>query len=173
LQAKNLVSSQSDSTTLLKVAKNTNETSTSPPSTKEPTMINREQQTTGTPVVPTIDPMLITTIHANKGAIDTIRGQIIELRHDVDHLRKQINNRKRSTTTNTNASTTIPNEASPINLPSVISPPPVVNNIRRVSKSNANNDNANRASFSHHHHHHHHVDQPGTTTGRSSVCIII
>ena len=162
LQAKNLVSSQADSTTLLKVAKNTNETSTSPlpPSS---TTVSREQQTT-TPIVPTIDPALITTIHANKGAIDTIRGQIVELRHDVDHLRKQINNRKRSTA--------IPNETSPPNLPSATSQPLPANNTRPVPKTNANNDNANSTSVSHHHHHHHHVEQPGPT-GRSSVCIII
>ncbi|CAF2496720.1 unnamed protein product [Rotaria sp. Silwood2] len=57
------------------------------------TTVNREQQTTS----PIIDPLLIATIHGNTGAIDTIRGQIIELRHDVDQLRIEINNQRRKT----------------------------------------------------------------------------
>ena len=160
------------------MAKNTNETSTSPPPSlppiKDTPTVDREQQTIApsTPAVPTLDPALIATIHANKGAIDTIRGQIVELRHDVDHLRKQVNNRKRSTTVNHPNPSTNQNETSPQTLPPITSPPVVANNTtRRVSKVNANNDNAN-STFSHHHHHHHHVEQPGTT-GRSSVCVVL
>jgi len=103
---------------------------------------NREQQTT----FPIIDPVLITTIHSNKGAIDTIRGQITELRHDVDQLRTNINHRKGQQ-----------------NLP-------MNNETRRVSKAEVNNHNP--TSFSHLHHHHHHVEQP-VTTRSSSVCIIL
>jgi hypothetical protein len=103
---------------------------------------NREQQTTLT----IIDPVLITTIHSNKGAIDTIRGQITELRHDVDQLRTEINHRKVQ-----------PNF-------------PMNNETRRVSKAEVNTHN--QTSVSHHHHHHHHVEQP-VTTGNSSVCIIL
>jgi hypothetical protein len=158
------------------VTKNNNENSfSSSPAlcVKEPMTINREQQTTT--IIPTIDPTLIATIHANKGAIDTIRGQIIELRHDVDHLRKQINiNRKRSTGNNTNPTVSVANQTTPPDLPT--SSPGLVNNNHRVTKPKANvssnNNNANTSSFSHHHHHHHHVEQPGAT-GRSSVCIII
>jgi hypothetical protein len=134
---------------------------------KEPTTVDHEQQTIPIPIV---DQALITTIHANKGAIDTMRGQITELRHDVDHLRTQINNRKRSATINTNPPSIIPAQVQTPNLPPIASSPPIANNNRRVSKPNANN--ASPTSVSHHHHHHHHVEQPGTT-GRSSVCIII
>ncbi|CAF2588939.1 unnamed protein product [Rotaria sp. Silwood2] len=172
LQPKNLTSSQSDSTTLLKVTKNNDENLSPSPSLsmKEAKSVNREQQTTSI-TVPTIDPILISTIHANKGAIDTIRGQITELRHDVDHLRTQIKNRKRSTTNNTNSPRVIPNQAPSQNLPPVSSSPPSnVSNRHHVSKSNANNTNP--ASFSHHHHHHHHLGQPGAI-GHSSVCVII
>ncbi|CAF1289006.1 unnamed protein product [Adineta steineri] len=91
------------------------------------------------------DPELIITIHQNKGAIDTIRGQITELRHDVNQLRTEIHNRQIKT--------------------------PVSNNeTRRGSNSDINN--LNQTSVSHHHHHHHHVEQP-VATGHSSVCIIL
>ena len=63
----------------------------STPKNKVTKTISREQQTT----IPTIDPVLITTIHSNKGAIDTIRGQIVELRHDVDQIRTEINQNRR------------------------------------------------------------------------------
>jgi len=53
--------------------------------------VNREQQTTNA----TVDPALIATIHSNKGAIDTIRGQITELRRDVDQLRSEVNKHRR------------------------------------------------------------------------------
>jgi len=148
------------------VIKNNNEKFSSPLPMQEPITANREQQTT---TVPTIDPILISTIHANKGAIDTIRGQITELRHDVDDLRTQINNRKRSTIS-TQPPSIIPNAAPPTNLPPISSSTTNLNNTRRVSKPNVNNPNP--SSFSHHHHHHHHVEQPDTA-GRSSVCIII
>lgn len=54
--------------------------------------VNREQQTMNANA--TLDPTLIATIHSNKGAIDTIRGQLTELRRDVDHLRTEINHRR-------------------------------------------------------------------------------
>ena len=92
-----------------------------------------------------IDPGLITTIHQNKGAIDTIRGQITELRHDVDQLRTEINSRRTT------------------NLPSITE-------TRRVSKPEINDPNP--ASVSHHHHHHHHVGQP-VPARSSSVCILL
>ena len=57
---------------------------------------HREQS----PTSPKLDSTLIATIHGNKGAIETIRGQITELRHDVDHMRTQITPRKRSTGSN-------------------------------------------------------------------------
>ncbi|CAF0715412.1 unnamed protein product [Adineta steineri] len=179
LPANNLVSAQTDSATSLKVTKTNNNnnndenSSSSSLPLKEPKTVNREQQTatTPTPKSPTIDPVLIATIHANKGAIDTIRGQITELRHDVDQLRLQINTRKRSTIS-TNPPVIIPNPSQPppSNLPPIPSPPSDANNTRRVSKSNANNTNS--AAFSHHHHHHHHIGQPDAT-GRSSICNII
>ena len=158
-QSKNLASEQSDTTAVLKVTKNNNETSTQP--IKETIRIDREQQTSITATnPPSIDPALITTIHANKGAIETIRGQITELRSDVDHLRRQINHRKRST---------LINNTSPANPPVTTSPPPVENPPKPVPKTN---DNSNAASYSHHHHHHHHL-QPTNSTGRSSVCIVL
>ena len=92
-----------------------------------------------------IDPVLIKTIHCNKGAIDTIRGQVTELRHDVDQLRTDIS-------TNQTKTLTFNSE------------------VRRISKSEISNQN--QTSVSHHHHHHHHVE-PGATRKRSSVCIII
>jgi hypothetical protein len=150
------------------VIKNNNENFSSPLPINEPITVNHEQQTT-TITVPTIDPILISTIHANKVAIDTIRGQITELRHDVDELRTQISNRKRSTIS-ANPPAIIPNAVPPTNLPPISSSASNLNNTRRVSKPNANNPNP--SSFSHHHHHHHHVEQPDTA-GRSSVCIII
>jgi hypothetical protein len=148
------------------VIKNNNENFSSPLPMQEPITVNREQQAT---TVPTIDPILISTIYENKGAIDTIRGQITELRHDVDDLRTQISNRKRSTIS-TQPPAIIPNAAPPTNLPPISSSATNLNNTRRVSKPNVNNPNP--SSFSHHHHHHHHVEQPDTA-GRSSVCIII
>ncbi|CAF0771800.1 unnamed protein product [Rotaria sordida] len=171
LQAKNLISSQSDSTTLLKVTKTNDENSSSSFSlpNKETKSVNREQQTTAI-TVPTIDPILISTIHANKGAIDTIRGQITELRNDVDELRTQIKTRKRSTANNTSTSRAVANQGTSQNLPIVPATPPTVNNRHSVSKSNV--PNANPASFSHHHHHHHHLGQTGAV-GRSSICVII
>ncbi|CAF1153388.1 unnamed protein product [Rotaria sordida] len=171
LQAKNLISSQSDSTTLLKVTKTNDENSSSSFSlpNKEAKSVNREQQTTAI-TVPTIDPILISTIHANKGAIDTIRGQITELRNDVDELRTQIKTRKRSTANNTSTSRAVANQGTSQNLPIVPATPPTVNNRHSVSKSSV--PNANPASFSHHHHHHHHLGQTGAV-GRSSICVII
>ncbi|CAF1032529.1 unnamed protein product [Rotaria sordida] len=171
LQAKNLISSQSDSTTLLKVTKTNDENSSSSFSlpNKEAKSVNREQQTTAI-TVPTIDPILISTIHANKGAIDTIRGQITELRNDVDELRTQIKTRKRSTANNTSTSRAVANQGTSQNLPIVPATPPTVNNRHSVSKSNV--PNANPASFSHHHHHHHHLGQTGAV-GHSSICVII
>ncbi|CAF0917597.1 unnamed protein product [Adineta ricciae] len=161
IQEKNITSSQSDAIASLKVAKNTNENLL----VKQPAAINREQQTIA---VPSIDPTLVSTIHANKGAIDIIRGQITELRHDVDQLRLQVNTRKRSTIS-TNPPAIIP--SSPTNLPPISSPPAIVNNTsRRISKSSV--QNGNQAAFSHHHHHHHHVE-PSDTPGRSSVCNLI
>ena len=142
---------------------------TSNPPTKESTKTDCEQQTLPT-TTPSIDPTLIATIHANKDAIETIRGQIVELRFNVDHLRKQMNNRKRSTIVNHTTPTPVSN------LPPATSPPPapapVLNNTQRVSKSNGNHDNTNAASHSHHHHHHHHVE-PASPTGRSSVCNLL
>ncbi|CAF3716681.1 unnamed protein product [Rotaria sp. Silwood1] len=175
LQGKNLISSQSESTTLLKVSKNNDEHSSSSLSlsNKEAKSINREQQTTTTTTtiaVPTIDPILITTIHANKGAIDIIRGQITELRYDVDQLRTQIKTRKRSTIHNTNSPRLVPNQSPSQNIPVVPSPPSTVNNHHPVSKPNANNTNS--GPFSHHHHHHHHLGQSGAV-GHSSVCVIL
>ncbi|CAF0957449.1 unnamed protein product [Rotaria sordida] len=171
LQAKNLISSQSDSTTLLKVTKTNDENSSSSFSlpNKEAKSVNREQQTTAI-TVPTIDPILISTIHANKGAIDTIRGQITELRNDVDELRTQIKTRKRSSVNNTSTSRAVANQGTSQNLPIVPATPPTVNNRHSVSKSNV--PNANPASFSHHHHHHHHLGQTGAV-GHSSICVII
>ncbi|CAF3709710.1 unnamed protein product [Rotaria sordida] len=104
------------------------------------TTINREQQTTN----PLIDPVLIATIHGNKGAIDTIRGQIIELRHDVDQLRFEINNHRRKTIS-------------------------INNENRRISKSEINNLNQPPIS----HHHLHHSVEPAVTRKRSAICIII
>ncbi len=114
----------------------------STPKNKITKTISREQQTT----IPTIDPGLITTIHSNKGAIDTIRGQIVELRHDVDKIRTEINQNRR------------------------VSNLPMNNETHPVSKSEVNNHNS--TSFSHHHHHHHHVEQP-VPKGNSSVCILL
>lgn len=56
--------------------------------------VNREQQTTNATNA-TVDPALIATIHSNKGAIDTIRGQITELRRDVDQLRSEVSKHRR------------------------------------------------------------------------------
>jgi len=120
LQAKNL-----DSTPINKITKS----------------VNREQPT---PAL-TIDPVLITTIHSNKGAIDTIHGQITELRHDVDQLRTEINNHP------------VPN------LPS---------NTETRHLSNAEVNNHNPTTFSNHLHHHHHTERP-VTTRSSSVCILL
>lgn len=131
LQTKNI-----DSSSTNKLNKNSNNKEIS-----SKLAINREQQTT----IPLIDPVLIATIHSNKGAIDTIRGQITELRHDVDQLRLEINNKRTNTCTQDNE-------------------------IRRTSKSETNNHN--QSSVSHHHHHHHHVEQ-GVTRKRSSVCILL
>lgn len=162
LQSKNLASEQSDTTAALKVTKNTNETSTQP--TKESVRIDREQQTTTPP--PPLDPALITTIHANKGAIETIRGQITELRSDVDHLRRQINHRKRSTLVNNTPPPNPPVATTTTTSPRVETIP------ERVPKTEANHDNTNSKSYSHHHHHHHHLE-PANSTGRSSVCIVL
>ncbi|CAF3343356.1 unnamed protein product [Rotaria socialis] len=172
LQAKNLVPSQSESTASLKVLKTTNENSvTAPVSNTDTKSINREQQTT-TVTAPILDPALITTIHANKGAIETIRGQITELRHDVDQLRALVKNRKRSAINNTNATHIITNQAQSQILPSISSPPPPSNGTRHHVESKSNTNNVNQASVSHHHHHHHHIGQSGTA-GHSSVCTII
>lgn len=156
-QSKNLASEQPDTTSALKITKNNNETST------QPIRMDREQQTSITTITPPIDPALITTIHANKGAIETIRGQITVLRSDVDHLRRQVNHRKRST---------LINNTPPPNPPVTTSPPPVENPPNRVAKTSANHDNTNATSYSHHHHHHHHLE-PANATRRSSVCIVL
>ncbi|CAF2005291.1 unnamed protein product [Rotaria magnacalcarata] len=172
LQAKNLVSSQSESTVSLKVIKTTNENSVpAPVSNTDTKSINREQQTT-TVTAPILDPTLITTIHANKGAIGTIRGQITELRHDVDQLRALVKNRKRSAIDNTNATHIITNEAQSQILPPISSRPPSSNGTSHHLESKSNTNNVNRASVSHHHHHHHHIGQSGAA-GHSSVCTII
>jgi hypothetical protein len=126
--AKNL-----DSTPINKIAKKTNNIENSSSSAG-----TREQQKT-------IDPELIITIHRNKGAIDTFRGQITELRHDVDQLRAEMNHRRTR------------------NLPDN-------NETRRLSKPEITN--LNPTSVSHHHHHHHHVEQP-VPAGHSSVCILL
>jgi hypothetical protein len=106
--------------------------------------VNREQQ-------PKIDPVLVTTIHCNKGAIDIIHGQITELKHDVNQLQTKIHNQKSSTTTTTQ------------NRPSK-------GETRRVSKSDVNN--LNQTSISHHHHHHHHGEAP-VPPKRSSFCNVL
>ncbi|CAF3453023.1 unnamed protein product [Rotaria sp. Silwood1] len=129
LQEKNL-----DSTPINKLTKKTNNDEI--PSV---TTVNREQQTTS----PLIDPLLIATIHGNKGAIDTIRGQIIELRHDVDQLRIDINN-QRTKTLALNTETT-----------------------RRISKSEINTLNQTAVC------NRHHDVEPAVTRKRSTVCIII
>ncbi|CAF4810046.1 unnamed protein product [Rotaria sp. Silwood1] len=129
LQEKNL-----DSTPINKLTKKTNNDEI--PSV---TTVNREQQTTS----PLIDPLLIATIHGNKGAIDTIRGQIIELRHDVDQLRIDINN-QRTKTLALNTETT-----------------------PRISKSEINTLNQTAVS------NRHHDVEPAVTRKRSTVCIII
>lgn len=167
MQPKNLSSTDSDSKTSLKVAKSTDDNSFALP-LKETKAVDREQQTIG--ATPLLDPSLIATIHANKGAIETIRGQIIELRHDVDRLRVQIKNRKRSTTNNDNSPHMTLNQGSSHNIRAVSSPPSMANNVHHVTKSNPNS--VSQGSVSHHHHHHHHIEQSGTT-GRSSVCAII
>ncbi|CAF1529907.1 unnamed protein product, partial [Rotaria sordida] len=77
-------------------------------------------------------------------AIDTIRGQIIELRHDVDQLRFEINNHRRKTIS-------------------------INNENRRISKSEINNLNQPPIS----HHHLHHSVEPAVTRKRSAICIII
>ncbi|CAF3343151.1 unnamed protein product [Rotaria socialis] len=132
----NLQTKDLDSTSVNKLANKSNNSEISSKSIGD-----REQQAT----IPLIDPELIKTIHCNKGAIDTVRGQIIELRHDVDQLRNDMN---------TNQIKTL-----------------IFNGeVRRISKSEISNQN--QTSVSHHHHHHHHVEQ-GATKKRSSVCIII
>jgi len=128
MHAKNL-----DSTPINKIAKKTNIIENSSSSA-----VTREQQKT-------IDSELIITIHRNKGAIDTFRGQIAELRHDVDQLRAEMNHRRIR------------------NLPDN-------NETHRVSKPEITN--LNSTSISHHHHHHHHVEQP-VPARHSSVCILL
>ncbi|CAF0882535.1 unnamed protein product [Adineta ricciae] len=92
-----------------------------------------------------LEPVLFTSIHQNKEAIDVIRGQVTDLRRDVDQLRAEMNCRR----THNHTSST---------------------ETRRISKSDTNN--VNQTSVSHHHHHHHHIDQ-SSQTGRSSLCILL
>lgn len=175
LQAKNLVSSQTDSTATQKVTKTTDERSSSSPASKESTSkVNRDQQTNTNATTMSIDSQLINTIHANKGAIDLIRGQITELRHDVDQLRTQIQQRKRSTTINPNPATIIPDQKVKSNLPDIAASPPgpSLNNEAAGQLRKSNGNDSNSSSFSHHHHHHHHVE-PAGVTGSSSVCNVL
>ena len=92
-------------------------------------------------------------IHSNQGAIDTIRGQIVELRNDVDQLQTRVNHRKQSV---------IP--------PNLVSTASVPKEARRPSKSQVNN--LNPPSISHHHHHHHH-EKAIVPRERSSVCNLL
>ena len=100
-----------------------------------------------------LDPGLVAMIHSNQGAIDTIRGQIVELRNDVDQLQTRVNHRKQSV---------IP--------PSLVSAAPPTKEARRSSKSQVTN--LNPASISHHHHHHHH-EKAVVPRERSSVCNLL
>ena len=104
--------------------------------------VNRQQQT----ITPIIDPTLVATIHCNKGAIDTIRGQITELRCDIDQLRKDRITYRTKTHSNNSHS-------------------------RRSSEATMNNHN--QTSVRHRHHHHHRSQIQDSVTRRSSLCILL
>ena len=134
---------------------------------------NREHHTSSSSTshaANTLDPVLITTIHANKGAIEITRGQISELRRDVDHMRTQIQPRKRTTMISPNPATIIPEQNHQINTIHNSNSPSLSNpeDTNLVQKSNVNPSDS---SVSHHHHHHHHLSSSGTVD-RSAVCTI-